>query len=229
MKSLIFSLLMLVCSLGANAQQVRPHEWLRQIRDSVNRDTSLTSYEKKVIKRYLRWSRLIPSQTILQTAGNMGAVSVGLGWDYGKREQWETHLLIGYIPKHDASTGKLTMTLKETFRPWQLKAYRDLYFEPLTTGIYLNTVFGDEFWGSQPDRYPKSYYDFLSTKVRINVFVGQQITWNIPHEMQRKRKSITLFYEVSTCDLYLRTYFTEKCIRLSDILGLSLGVKMKFM
>ena len=87
MKSLIFSLLMLVFSLGANAQ-VRPHEWLRQIRDSVNRDTSLTSYEKKVIKRYLRWSRLIPSQTILQTAGNMGAVSVGLGWDYGKREQW---------------------------------------------------------------------------------------------------------------------------------------------
>ena len=121
------------------------------------------------------------------------------------------------------------MTLKETFRPWQLKAYRDLYFEPLTTGIYLNTVFGNEFWGSQPDRYPKSYYDFLSTKVRINVFVGQQITWNIPHEMQRKRKSITLFYEVSTCDLYLRTYFTEKYIRLSDILGLSLGVKMKFM
>lgn len=229
MRLLIFSLLMLVCSLGAGAQQVQPHEWLRQIKDSVDRDTSLTTYEKKVIRRYLRWSRLIPSQTILQTAGNMGAVSVGIGWHYGRHEQWETHLLVGYIPKHDAANGKLTMTLKQTCRPWQLRAYKDLYLEPLTAGVYLNTVFGSEFWGSQPDRYPKSYYSFLSTKVRINVFVGQQLTWNIPHAMQRKRKSVTFFYEISTCDLYLRTYVTERYIRLSDILGLSLGVKMKFM
>ena len=59
--------------------------------------------------------------------------------------------------------------------------------------------------------------------------MGQQLTWNIPHAMQRKRKSVTFFYEISTCDLYLRTYVTEKYIRLSDILGLSLGLKMKFM
>lgn len=159
----------------------------------------------------------------------MGAVSVGIGWHYGRHEQWETHLLVGYIPKHDAANGKLTMTLKQTCCPWQLRAYKDLYLEPLTAGVYLNTVFGSEFWGSQPDRYPKSYYSFLSTKVRINVFVGQQLTWNIPHAMQRKRKSVTFFYEISTCDLYLRTYVTEKYIRLSDILGLSLGLKMKFM
>lgn len=228
MKKLIFSLLLILCSAGASAQY-NPHEVLRQIRDSVDRDTMLTRYERKVIKRYLRWSRLIPSQTIMQTAGNMGLVSLGLGWDYGRREQWETHLLLGYIPKHDSSNGKLTMTLKLTFRPWQLKAYKDLYFEPLTTGLYLNTVFGTDFWGSQPSRYPNSYYDFLSTKVRINVFLGQQLTWNIPHLLQRKRKSVTLFYEVSTCDLYLRTYATEKDIKLSDILGLSVGVKMKFM
>lgn len=228
MKKLIFSLLVLLCSAGASAQY-NQHDVLRQISDSVDRDTMLTRYERKVIKRYLRWSRLIPSQTIMQTAGNMGLVSLGLGWDYGRREQWETHLLLGYIPKHDSSNGKLTMTLKQTFRPWQLKAYKDLYFEPLTTGLYLNTVFGTDFWGSQPSRYPDSYYDFLSTKVRINVFVGQQLTWNIQHWLQRKRKSVTLFYEVSTCDLYLRTYATEKDIKLSDILGLSVGVKMKFM
>ena len=228
MKKLIFSLLVLLCSAGASAQY-NQHDVLRQISDSVDRDTMLTRYERKVIKRYLRWSRLIPSQTIMQTAGNMGLVSLGLGWDYGRREQWETHLLLGYIPKHDSSNGKLTMTLKQTFCPWQLKAYKDLYFEPLTTGLYLNTVFGTDFWGSQPSRYPDSYYDFLSTKVRINVFVGQQLTRNIPHWLQRKRKSVTLFYEVSTCDLYLRTYATEKDIKLSDILGLSVGVKMKFM
>ena len=43
---------------------------------------------------------LIPTQGVIQNAGNMGLVSCGVGWDYGRRSQWETHLLLGYVPKH---------------------------------------------------------------------------------------------------------------------------------
>mgnify|MGYP006913622410 CR=1 FL=1 len=50
MKKLIFSLLVLLCSAGASAQY-NQHDVLRQIRDSVDRDTMLTRYERKVIKR----------------------------------------------------------------------------------------------------------------------------------------------------------------------------------
>ncbi|WP_373790040.1 hypothetical protein [Bacteroides heparinolyticus] len=227
MKLLIISFL-LACSLQGYAQS-RYQEVFRQIKDSINRDTTLSAYDHMVIKRYLRWSQLIPSQSILQVAGNMGSFSLGLGWDYGKREQWETHLLLGLIPKHDAKSAKMTMTLKQTFRPWQIKAYKDVYFDPLTAGIYLNTVFGKQFWGRQPDRYPQSYYHFLSTKIRINVFVGQQFMWKIPQYRRKSRNSIFLFYEVSTCDLYLRSYVTEKYVRLTDIIGLSIGAKVKFL
>ncbi len=228
MKSLIFSCLLLLCSLGVDAQS-RPHQILQQIKDSIDRDTTLSKYDRKVISRYMKWSQLIPSQSIIQTAGNMGTVSLGLGWDYGKREQWETHLMLGFIPKHDASSAKLTMTLKQTYRPWDIQVYDHLYFEPLTTGLYFNTVFGKEFWGSQPDRYPNSYYDFLSTKVRINVFLGEQFTWKIPRSRQRIQRSITFFYEVSICDLYLRSFIAEKYVKLTDILGLSVGAKVKFL
>ena len=44
--------------------------------------------------------------------------------------------------------------------------------------MYLNTVFGDEFWVNEPERYPKGYYGF-SSKVRIHVFLGQRITYDI--------------------------------------------------
>ncbi len=226
MKLLIFNILLLLAPIALQAQN-RHREVLQLIRDSLDRDTSLTSYDRKVLKRYFRWSRLIPSQTILQNAGNMGVVSMGIGWDYGKREQWETHLLFGLIPKHDSRNAKLTMTIKETYRPWQISLGKDFYFDPLTCGLYLNTAFDDEFWSRQPDRYPKSYYDFLSTKVRINIFLGQQIDWKIPYYKRKSRKSVTLFYEVSTCDLYLRSMITEKYVKLTDILGLSIGAKVK--
>ena len=48
--------------------------------------------------------------------------------------------------------------------------------------MYLNTVFGDEFWVNEPERYPKGYYGF-SSKVRIHVDVYKrqvfQYTYNI--------------------------------------------------
>jgi hypothetical protein len=227
MKSLIISILLLL-PIGVQAQ-TNKLDRIKMVIDSLEHDSTLSKYERRVVRQYVRWTRMIPSQSIIQNAGNMGALSLGIGWDYGKREQWETHLLIGYIPKHDTDKTRLTMTLKETYKPWELNVCKDLYANPLTCGIYLNTVFGSDFWGRQPSRYPKNYYNFLSTKVRINVFLGQQIAWNIPYTKRRTRRSVCLFYEVSTCDLYLRAFLMEKNVRLKNIVGLSLGAKKKFL
>ena len=100
-------------------------------------------------------------------------------------------------------------------------------FSPLAASIYINTVFGHEFWKSQPGRYPDKYYDFMSTKFRLNVAFGQRITWDIPYQRRKYAKSITLFYEVGTCDLYIRSKFLDSSIPLKDILGLSLGIKLQ--
>jgi hypothetical protein len=228
-KSLLIVLYLLLANASIQAQNVNTDKLFAQFNDSVLRDTSFSDYDRKVIRRYRRWAHLIPTQGIFQTHGNMGVVSLGIGWDYGKREQWETHLLMGFIPKGNSDDPKITMTLKQTFIPWQIKTWKNLVVDPLTCGLYLNTVFGKDFWGSQPDRYPKSYYDFLSTRIRINLFLGQQISWNIPPKHRTNKRSISLFYEFSTCDLYLRSYITEKKVKLTDIVGLSIGAKIKFL
>lgn len=186
-------------------------------------------YERRISRYRSAWQSLIPTQFILQNAGNMGLLSLGIGWNYGRRDQWETHLLVGRMPKYRSTRGKMTMTLKETFIPWRIGIGKGWDVEPLTTGIYINTVYGHEFWKSQPNRYPDKYYEFMSTKFRLNVFLGERITKTVPNNRRKFIKSITAFYELSTCDLYIRSMIQDSNVHLNDIVGLSLGVKLQFM
>ena len=204
---------------------LRSQKEIEQVADSLE----LSRYERRM-KRYSSvWQSLQPSQFIMQNAGNMGLLSFGLGWNYGKRNQWETHLLFGWIPKYKGHSVRMTMTLKETFIPWNKRLGEEWRLEPLTVGLYANTVFGKAFWRSQPSRYPDKYYQFLSTRVRLNVFLGQRITVIVPNNKRKFVKSMTAFYELSTCDLYIRCMFQDSSVKLKDIVGLSLGLKMQIM
>ena len=121
------------------------------------------------------------------------------------------------------------MTLKENYIPWSIYLGKGWGFEPFETGLYINTVYGHEFWRSQPQRYPDKYYSALSTKFRVNVFFGQRVTKVIPNNHRMFVKSITAFYEISTCDLYIRSMFTDDDVKLKDIIGLSLGLKFQLL
>lgn len=58
-----------------------------------------TGYDNRVHRFRKNWERIIPTHAKIQYAGNMGLLSFGTGWDYGKRNQWETDILLGFIPK----------------------------------------------------------------------------------------------------------------------------------
>lgn len=215
-KRLITNAVMLMCAMHVTAG------------DSL--DVKPTTYEKRMKRMQNIWAALIPSHFVIQNAGNMGVVSMGSGWNYGKRRQWETDLLFGYIPKHESTRGKLTMTVKENYIPWGINLSPKVpggrwKFEPLTASVYLNTVYGHEFWKSQPGRYPDKYYELMSTKFRLNFALGQRIMFKIPENKRRSHSRMSLFYEVSTCDLYIRSMFQDSSIPLKDILGLSIGLK----
>ena len=74
--------------------------------------------------------------------------SFGTGWDYGKRNQWETDVLLGFIPKYSSKKAKVTMTLKQNYMPWSINIGKGFSTEPLACGLYVNTVFGNQFWGN---------------------------------------------------------------------------------
>ena len=180
-----------------------------------------SSYKKRVASYQQLWESLIPTYSKIQYAGGMGLVNFGFGWSYGKNQQWETDVFIGFIPRYSSDNSKFTMTLN--FIPWEKEIGKRFTFEPLTCGLYFNTVFSDEFWTKEPDRYPKGYYGF-STRVRTHVFVGQRLRFNIPDKKRFFSRSITAFYEISTCDLYVASAFTNH-LNPDDYLRLSFGLK----
>lgn len=191
--------------------------------DSISQDSK---YDRRIHRYRKNWERLIPTHTKVQFAGNMGLLSFGTGWDYGKKNQWETDIFLGFIPKYDSKRAKITMTVKQNYMPWSLHLGKGFSTEPLTCGFYFNTVFGDEFWVHEPDRYPKGYYNF-SSKVRSHIFLGQRLTYDIDPHQRYRAKAITVFYELSTCDLYLISAVTNHYLRPRDYLSLSFGVKLQ--
>jgi len=231
MRWFIFSILTLLCLQRVEAAELADSTVCECTKKGeisiIEPDTMM--YNRRVFKYRKYWAALIPTHAIIQNAGNMGLISAGIGWSYGKYRQWETALLVGFIPKYHSTRPKITSTLKETYVPFRHYYRNGWVSELLTCGLYINTVYGHEFWKSQPGRYPDGYYKMLSTRFRANVFLGQRITKLIPYNKQKLLKSVSLFYEVSTCDLYIRAMFQSNNVELQDILGLSLGLKFQLL
>lgn len=202
---------------------------------SINADTihtsdsnvSVSGYEQRKMRFARGWSNLIPKYAKVQYAGGMGLLSIGTGWEYGGNRQWETDILFGFIPKHSSRKARATFTLKQNFTPWRLALGGNFAVEPLSTGIYFNTVFGGEFWMKNPERYPKGYYWF-STRMRIHVFIGPRMRYTIPEQKRLFCSAITLFCELSSCDTYIIQAVKNSYITPADYLRMSVGLKFSF-
>lgn len=188
--------------------------------------TAQNGYDRRIEKYQNQWVKLIPTHQKIQYAGGMGVISLGVGWDYGKNDQWETDIYLGYLPKYTTKRSKITFTLKQNFIPWTKQLNKTISIDPLACGLYVNTIFDGDFWVNEPDKYPNGYYSF-STKMRFNIFLGQRLTFHIPPEKRFLSKDITLFYELSTNDLYLVSAFSNKTLSPTDYLRLSFGVKFQ--
>ena len=91
------------------------------------------TYEARLDRYLSGWSRLVPRYFVGQFAGNMGLLSCGAGWDYGRNRQWETELLLGILPAYSSGKTKVTFTLKENFTPWAIPLRKGpLWVEPLS-------------------------------------------------------------------------------------------------
>lgn len=186
-------------------------------------------YVRRTARLKRDWAALVPNQTVVQFAGSIGAVSVGVGWHYGRGDHWETEILFGYVPRSNGSPHHYTLTGKQRYIPWHIPLSRRSerwVVEPLTAGLFVNTIFGEGFWRHAPSKYTKGYYGF-NTKLRYNIFVGQRLRFNIPTRHRRFNKSVSLYYELSTCDLYLVSAIPNSRLKVSDVLSLAVGLRME--
>ena len=106
MKRFIFNLLILA-GIGQTCL-ANPSKWQLTKADTLN-----GKYEERIYKYHERWHNLIPSHTVIQYAGSVGFISTGFGWDYGKKNQWETTVMLGFLPKYNSDNRKITFTETE--------------------------------------------------------------------------------------------------------------------
>lgn len=199
--------------------------------DSTCRDSTVERlvnerYMRRVERAHRRWMGLIPNKVMAQYAGNIGMLSIGIGWDYGRKDRWETYLIAGYLPKQESRDDYWTFTLKQMYTPWDVKMYRNFTFQPFYATFMVNTIFSDEFWVREPDRYPSGYYGF-SSKVRFHLGIGEKVSFNVPNQRIRWFKRVSAYYELSTCDLYIRQKILNRRIPLKDIFSLGIGIQYK--
>lgn len=189
-----------------------------------SRESDRRSYENRVKRYKENFSSLVPTHTRVHLYGDIGLVSLGLGWDYGKKSQWETSILLGVVPKYNSEEAKVTFTLRQAYIPWSMDVGRGFSVEPLMCGLQFNTVLNGEFWVKEPNKYPNSYYGF-STKVRGMIFLGQSVTYDIPEQKRSRNSAVSLYYELGSCELYVISAFTNKYLRPRDYLRFAFGIK----
>lgn len=210
--------------------------------DTIYRDTiaklnrKIAQYEKRIERRHKVWMSLLPSFYRFQYAGSIGLLNLGVGWEYGKHRQWETDIMFGFVPKYEKKQAFATFTLRQTYVPWTKGLYRSherggskfcYTWQPLSCGLFMNSVLRGDYWTNEPERYPDRDYYRFSSKIRFHLFLGQRYTVHIPRNKRYLSKQVSFVWELSTCDLYVVSKFVNHSIPLKDILSLSLGLKMK--
>ena len=99
--------------------------------DSIAPAVKERRWDKREHLRYdERWERLKPTHLKWQYAGGMGLNSVGVGWDYGRRCQWETDFQVGFLPAKYAEKFRLTFTVKQNYIPWSI-CFKEHWMAPL--------------------------------------------------------------------------------------------------
>lgn len=184
---------------------------------------SQSKYEQRLERREKVWQKLIPDLYILQCGGGISTVSTGVGWDYGKSKQWETHILFGFVPRKHSHSHYWTFNLRETYTPWCLHLSPAIKYKPLSVGLLVNSILHSDFWMSEPERYPRGYYGF-SSRMRFHFAVGQRWIFAIPRDKRFISSQLSLYYELSTCDLYVRQKCLNSSVPFKDILSLGFGV-----
>lgn len=198
-----------------------PEDTLRELTEAPR----CSGHAYRTVRRAGFRKAITPRSIVVQYAGGIGLVSAGAGWAYGGNDSWETDLMLGYVPPYSTGRGKLTVTARETYAPFELKPFGNLRFRPVAVGIYLNIITGHEFWMSEPTRYPKKYYGF-SSGIRSGLSVGQRLHLRLSAENRRRYSDVMVYYDFNACDLDISAFATNGSVSLWDIVNISFGVKI---
>ncbi|RYY60248.1 MAG: hypothetical protein EOO05_10555 [Chitinophagaceae bacterium] len=159
-------------------------------------------------------SRLLPDHVNLQFAGAIGFVSAGVGYET-KNHRLQGDFFYGYVPESVGGVEIHSVTAKMTWAAITRQVRPDLRVDWLTTGVFLNYVFGKQYFLFDPEEYPFSYYGF-PTAANVGISLGGQAFYH----------KLGVYYELGTTDRYVMSFIQNSgSLSFADLFNLGLGVK----
>lgn len=154
----------------------------------------------------------------LQFAGNQGFLSVGPGISVAK-EKLDLDLFFGYVPKSIGESHITSLTLKSTYLPFEVDLGDHTQLKPLTAGIALSYLHGNQY----EFRNISGYY-WWSSSALVWGFLGGRIDAQLADK--GLLHDVGFYYEVGTNQLYLISYLQNtEALGLSDIMSVALGLR----
>lgn len=161
----------------------------------------------------------LPDHYILQYAGNIGFMAIGAGYDIGN--YFQMSILYGFLNEQfgDSKITVSTVSFKHNFTI--TRPLTKLNFSP-TAGMAVNWGYTENTFHKLPEHYPNKYY--FQNKVHLAPYIGG----NFSHNLKKSRyvRSLSFYYEVSSLDAYILEWIRRDYIKLSDIISLSIGIKL---
>lgn len=219
MKWLSISVALLLSSfISATAQTIEV--------DSLNNSIDQQSeeyFKQKMERRKEIWSNFIPNSAVGQFAGNIGLVEAGLGWNYGKRNRWETNFLLGFVPKLKSGESDFTLTLRENFAPWRV-GKNNMKFTPGVFSLTFSSILNDRYWFRMPEKYPTEGYYWLKTRLRTQIGFGERLSFVRAKESKKILEAVSVYYQLDLDDIGILSAIPNKQITLYDIIHFGCGV-----
>ena len=164
---------------------------------------------------------LLPDFTTLQYAGSLGLGAAGFGYHNGKKTI-ESELLLGYLPAGFGGDRLYSAAMKSNVVLFHLLKNRKVQLYPIHTGVMVAYTFGDQFFGKQPDHFPKGYYTF-STALHAYWQFGSRISVPV------KDKRLEFYYELNaSAEELVSMVQNPRFLTPDKVFNLAIGLKLKF-
>ncbi len=164
----------------------------------------------------------LPSYYTVQYAGNIGFMSIGLGYDWW-REKAQSAFIYGYVPETSGNATIHTFSVKNTFRLYKFEI-TDKYNLSPTFGFSLSLEPGENSYMRVPERYPNGYYSSNSFYACINF----GLKTNFKFKDSRRFSSIDVYGEFNTLADYIYYNIIAQEDRSNNIGSFALGVNVFF-
>jgi hypothetical protein len=173
------------------------------------------------VENQKHWS--VPDYVKTQFAGNIGLISVGIGYEIFD-SIWLSELLYGFVPASVSEAKPIHLiTLKNTFPVLTRDIGKNLTIS-LITGFTTTLETGNNSFLKVPDVFPDGYY--ITNAIHFTLFTG--VSFHKEFINSTIFKGAGFYLEVGTVDTYLWYVITSEEVSISDVFSTSIGINFYF-